>query len=803
MDSVKTIQKDNIAKSKLNIMYTILVVLYPLFSMYRFFGTMLSIADVCAIVIIVLMMIKSFDNFTFKKLFWGVSALILIHACLIYFVNRSVKNYDLIDLFGSTLRLILIYFVLSMVKEHFIFNLAKKILVIVSVIATAYLFIQLLLSLAGIYLGGGLPILTKYAFREDVAGYVKDVVKYGLNYRPRSFFEEPAHFCQYLIVAIALLLFDKNKTFKKSMFIIIFLGLGIIFSMSLLGWVALFLVSLIWFLGLLKNRKYRKTILIILCILPIILAVLCFTPYVQSVIFDKFVNQSVISDERFAGFLIIKEMFANGGFVLFFGNGLITSSRYCNGVARLIFSFGVWGFLIASLLFIMYIYKYGHNKLSLTLLFLLLMLSFGSEIIFGKYILIYLAFLQLDTKNGGQSIAKKCSLKIKENGECLMKNIIIIVGGDHHNGLGLARIFGKHNCAVHSYVISDLKKSWIAKSKHIISSKIFSNEKLAFDDIIENYKDEKSLPFIIPYSDGAAYELDMRLDEFKHRFYVPSINQKQGMIASLMDKGKQYIFAQNNGIKMAKTALIDLNSVNFNEIESIPFPQILKPCISAYGDKKDISICYDINELKKSLDNFKEKQYNKILLQEYMKIDYEIVIVAAIMKNDISFSANRVIRRHMKGGTNSFSQTIVDDSVLEKCKKLLYKIKDLGFNGLIDVEAFIINGEIYLNEINWRNSGGVFRSIASGFDYPYWWIKDTIGISNHEMEKWKPINDEFSMTEHGDIRNVINKNITLFQWMKDRRKTNNFALKFKGDMKPVYYRYFYYLNQLLFSRKKK
>lgn len=383
-----------------------------------------------------------------------------------------------------------------------------------------------------------------------------------------------------------------------------------------------------------------------------------------------------------------------------------------------------------------------------------------------------------------------------------MKNIIIIVGGDHHNGLGLARIFGKHDFDVHSYVITDSNVSWISKSRYISVSKTFQTEKGAFDYIRDNYKDGEFLPFLIPYSDGAACELDMRLNEFKDRFYVPSINGEQGKIARLMDKDKQYKFAQKNGIRMAKTFLVDLSNVNYDEISTIPSPYILKPYISAHGDKKDICICNDNNELTKALKRFKQKKYDKVLLQEYLKIDYEIVIVGAIMKGDILFSANRVIRTHTKGGTNSFSQTIVDEDVLEKCKKILYKIKDVGFNGLIDVEAFMIEGEIYLNEINWRNSGGVFRSINSGFDYPYWWVEDTLGRDDVAMREWKPINNEFSMTEHGDIRNVINKNISLFQWLKDRRRTNNFALKYKGDMKPVYYRIFHYFEQLIFLHKK-
>ena len=382
-----------------------------------------------------------------------------------------------------------------------------------------------------------------------------------------------------------------------------------------------------------------------------------------------------------------------------------------------------------------------------------------------------------------------------------MLNKIIIVGGDHHNGLGLARILGINGCEVHCMVITDKNKSWIAKSKYVKESHLFKKEKDAFDYVIKHYIDHHNKSFLIPYSDGAAYELDSRLNEFNSNFFVPSIKDLQGEIVKMMDKERQYQFAKENKIFMAKSVLLHLSDVDVNLIEDDYFPCILKPNMSAQGDKRDIRICQNRCELKNSISELHNIGYEQILLQQFLEIDYEIVIVGALMNNDIVFSANKVIRTHAKGGTNSFSQTIIDEDILEKCQSILQKIKGYGFNGLIDVEVFMINEELYLNEINWRNSGGVFRSISSGFYYPYWWVEDCLKICDPAMKKWKPQDNEFSMTEHGDIRNVLNKKISLFQWLKDKRKTKNFALKLKGDMKPAFCRYLYFVRQILFKKK--
>ena len=110
-------------------------------------------------------------------------------------------------------------------------------------------------------------------------------------------------------------------------------------------------------------------------------------------------------------------------------------------------------------------------------------------------------------------------------------NKVIIIGGDHHNGLNLARIFGLNGKKVFAVVITDQAKSWMVKSKFIDGYSIFKTEKEGLDFVLEKFSSEPAKPFIIPYSDGAALELDLRLNEFKEKFFVPSINGKQGEIA--------------------------------------------------------------------------------------------------------------------------------------------------------------------------------------------------------------------------------------------------------------------------------
>ena len=159
------------------------------------------------------------------------------------------------------------------------------------------------------------------------------------------------------------------------------------------------------------------------------------------------------------------------------------------------------------------------------------------------------------------------------------KNVVYVVGGDHHNGLGLGRILGLNGVKCNSIVIGDCKKSFLRKSKYISDCKVFPTEKAAYDYLLSLPEDTHK-PFIIPYSDAAALELDTRLDEFKNRYFVPSIKNKQGEIARLMDKQNQYDFATSVGIRMAKTVTANIKADTHPEFEGMPYPCIIKPVIS-------------------------------------------------------------------------------------------------------------------------------------------------------------------------------------------------------------------------------
>ena len=101
----------------------------------------------------------------------------------------------------------------------------------------------------------------------------------------------------------------------------------------------------------------------------------------------------------------------------------------------------------------------------------------------------------------------------------------------------------------------------------------------------------------------------------------------QGAIAELMDKHKQVEFCEKNGLLMAKSWIVDLQSDDWPE--DITYPVFFKPVTSAEGVKLDIRRCEDEEAAQKYKEVLRDKGYKRFLLQEYVPFDRELEFVGS------------------------------------------------------------------------------------------------------------------------------------------------------------------------------
>lgn len=379
-----------------------------------------------------------------------------------------------------------------------------------------------------------------------------------------------------------------------------------------------------------------------------------------------------------------------------------------------------------------------------------------------------------------------------------VKNKVILIGGNHHNGLGLVRCFGINNIFPFGIIVGeDAEKSFVRKSKYWSQTWCVSKDEDVVGCLLDHFSNESKKPVVIPYSDTAAEIVDLNYNKLENFFLLPSISKKKGKIVELMDKQEQYRFAKQYNILMAKSCVVNLDDIVIDD--DMKYPCIVKPVVSAEGEKSDISKCNTKKETIQYLNELRKKGYHRILVQEYIDVDTEFVMIGSIHNGNCSWTNFKKIRMWpLVGGSSSYLQVSNDIQVDKFFESIREAFVDINYDGCFDVDALYSNGKIFLNEVNWRNSGIIYSVIGTTVFYPVIWyfLKTNMNIPN-EL-KFTTNNDKiYSMDESLDLRHVVSHNISLSEWLKERKKCKSFALWQRSDLKPTIAQYLYLAKELL------
>lgn len=377
-----------IKENKLKKIYTLLIAIYPIFSYYGTFINQISISDLLAI-FFVLISIFYFMNNPIKI---NKSIHLLLYSLISLFVVISfVSLNDIEDTFWSGMRYSF-ELLLLVIYSYLFFDLkiGKKTIIRIAYFSSIYLIFQYLLSLLfNIYLPAGIPFLKSN--NESMIEFVNELEKYGGLYRPRSLFSEPAHYCQYVILALVIILFDNWKTQIKE---IITICIGIIISASTLGIISTLFVFIIFILDKMRKKRYFvQPIYLIITVLIVILSIFIFIRSPQyNYVLDNKINTSggLMSDSRVVNNLwIFNQNYSS--IELLFGHGLGQINVYLSSFPKWYWTFGIIG-IVELIFFIVYNFNKG-NRISKIICIIFLFECFGSELLLGYYFMIYFSFI--------------------------------------------------------------------------------------------------------------------------------------------------------------------------------------------------------------------------------------------------------------------------------------------------------------------------------------------------------------------------------------------------------------------------
>ena len=379
------------------------------------------------------------------------------------------------------------------------------------------------------------------------------------------------------------------------------------------------------------------------------------------------------------------------------------------------------------------------------------------------------------------------------NKEKIKDNEVIIIGGDHHNTLALIRCFGEerinYKLLIHSSYIKDKKKLMIFHSRYGKKLELIEeNEQLIINYLMEN-KNDKYKQVIVPGSDLAEYTIDKNYNLLEKYYYIPGFKHQPGKVCKMMDKFEQKKWADSNNILMAKSWVINLEKENTIP-KDIIFPCIAKPVVSAKGKKGDIRICKNELELKNAYDNYILDSCPKILVQEFIKKDFELLAMGLIC--DDGYAGYGGIERKLRetipggGGSTALGQFIEDENISNIVNNVLEKLYLDGYRGLYDIEFFECGERIYLNEINFRHSGSGFALIKNGVKAPYLYYK---ACCNEKIDPKKLKHSKgYFFCDIGELNLLLKyKTINILKFTKDFLKSYSHAIFDIKDISVICY----------------
>ncbi|WP_078543562.1 hypothetical protein [Litchfieldia alkalitelluris] len=313
------------------------------------------------------------------------------YAIFSTFISMFFDSSQINDVMVRTIRFCFYLFVIVYLsRKFFSLNYAIKVIKFVSIAGTFYIIIQnISYRFFGLILKGFLPFIPVYTSQYETYDYAG--LYETIFYRPTSFFLEPAHYSQYVLIALVLFLF-KEEFNIKNIISSVFITIGVLLSTSGQG---LIIATLIWFVYMLnlllaKREIWKKRLLgitfpiITLAVLPFLLRSEIIQNNISRILSSGSATSTAVG-ARTSGYLTF--IMEDSIFIKLFGAGFGNTPHgvWFAGLSYILYCLGIIGFLFLLGIFLIYYLK-ANSKFIKMLIFVCFMLSVSAEIINSYWI---------------------------------------------------------------------------------------------------------------------------------------------------------------------------------------------------------------------------------------------------------------------------------------------------------------------------------------------------------------------------------------------------------------------------------
>ena len=221
-------------------------------------------------------------------------------------------------------------------------------------------------------------------------------------------------------------------------------------------------------------------------------------------------------------------------------------------------------------------------------------------------------------------------------------NKVVVIGGDHHNTLGVIRGLGERSIKPELILVTPSRMTFVDYSRYVTRSRKIDGDNEIVDLLLGVYKNEQVKPVIICCSDSSSGVIDDNRDKLKPFFLLPGADE-QGRISALMSKKRMAELAIEVGLDIPQTRYVKDPD---RDLSQVKLPCIIKPLESRKGSKKEIAICKTLEDLKCYATSHEIRNDQ---IQDFIDKDFEYQLIGCSTKSEIIIPG--VSCAHAKGQT--------------------------------------------------------------------------------------------------------------------------------------------------------
>ena len=241
---------------------------------------------------------------------------------------------------------------------------------------------------------------------------------------------------------------------------------------------------------------------------------------------------------------------------------------------------------------------------------------------------------------------------------------------------------------------------------------------------------------IIPDSDFSAAVIDQNQDRLKAHFLFPNINHRPSAILDWMNKENQKSLAQEVGLNVANSKVVDVAHGVYVFPHDIQYPCFCKSLATIVGGKQLLGKCNNKKELEAVLNRASRLSQNiRVLIEDYKEIEEEYAVLGFSDGENVLIPAIIKFLQPSKSHVGIALQgKVIPISGFEQMIDLFQEfIRRIGFFGIFDIDFYQSGGKFYFGELNLRFGGSGYAVTRMGVNLPGMFVKTLLGENIDEM----------------------------------------------------------------------